>query len=216
MSGITIKTIVAPTDFSECSLDAMRYAIGLAEVFSARVVFLHVMEQLGYEPELSLTPAGIRPDVTRMVAEMMHDYVDRVRAQGIEVEWHLEIGTPFAEIRGAAERHHADLIVIGTHGRTGLAHVLLGSVAERVVQHAPCPVLTIKAGARVAVAKPAESAGARAATPAAQVPASKRPEVCKVCGQPSGAIICEVCKTKIQAEAFARKARVEREGRVGL
>ena len=146
MSGITIKTIVAPTDFSDCSLEAMRYAIGLAEVFSARVVFLHVMEQLGYEPELSLTPAGIRPEVTRMVAEMMQDYVDRVRAQGIEVEWHLEIGAPFAEIRGAAERHHADLIVMGTHGRTGLAHVLLGSVAERVVQHAPCPVLTIKAG----------------------------------------------------------------------
>ena len=216
MSGITIKTIVASTDFSECSYEAMRYAIGLAEVFSARVVFLHVMEQPGYEPELSLTPAGIRPEVTRMVAEMMEDCVERVKAQGIKIEWHLEVGSPFAEIRGAAERHHADLIVIGTHGRTGLAHVLLGSVAERVVQHAPCPVLTIKAGARVAVAKPAESAGARAATPATQVSTSTRPEVCHVCGQPSGAIICEVCKTKIQAEAFARKARVEREGRVGL
>ncbi len=213
MSGIEIKTIMAPTDFSECSLEAMRYAIELAEAFSARVIFLHVMEQPGYEPELSLTPMGIRPEVTRMVAEMMQDHVARVRAQGIEVEWHLEIGTPFAEIRGAAERHHADLVVMGTHGRTGLAHVLLGSVAERVVQHAPCPVLTIKAGACASAVKAPVPAGVPAATQPAQVSASRRPEVCHVCGQPAGAIICEACKAKIQAEAFAKKARVEREGR---
>jgi nucleotide-binding universal stress UspA family protein len=61
------------------------------------------------------------------------------------VVWHLEVGTPFLEIRAAAERYRADLIVMGTHGRTGLAHAVLGSVAERVVQHAPCPVLTVKA-----------------------------------------------------------------------
>jgi nucleotide-binding universal stress UspA family protein len=145
MDTVTVRTILAPTDFSDGSLEAMRRAVELAEVFSAKVVFLYVMEQPAYGIELSLAQPAAHREVGAVLAEMLREHVERVKAHGIEVVWHLEVGTPFLEIRAAAERYRADLIVMGTHGRTGLAHAVLGSVAERVVQHAPCPVLTVKA-----------------------------------------------------------------------
>lgn len=145
MGAVSVRTILAPTDFSDGSLEAMRRAVELAKVFSAKVVFLHVMEQPAYGIELSLAQPAAHREVGAVLAEMLREHVERVKAQGIEVEWHLEVGTPFLEIRAAAKRYRADLIVMGTHGRTGLAHAVLGSVAERVVQHAPCPVLTVKA-----------------------------------------------------------------------
>lgn len=144
MDTVAVRTILAPTDFSECSVAAMKQAVELAERFLAKVVFLHVMEQPAYGIELSLAHPAAHREVGAVLAEMLREHVERVKAHGIEVEWHLEVGTPFLEIRAAAERYGVDLIVMGTHGRTGLAHAVLGSVAERMVQHAPCPVLTVK------------------------------------------------------------------------
>ncbi|MEO6666471.1 MAG: universal stress protein [Nitrospiria bacterium] len=217
MNPIAVRTILVPTDFSECSHGALRYGVALAEVFSARVVVLHVMERPAYGLELPLAHPTIDPGVIRQVAGMAEECVERVRIRGLEVAWDIQFGVPFAEIRTAIERHHADLVVMGTHGRTGLAHVLLGSVAERVVQRASCPVLTVKA-------PPAPAAGERiSAIPQAQAAAERRDAqseprtaVCYLCGQPSSETICETCKIRVQAEAVAKKLRVEREGHVDL
>jgi len=198
MSAIDVKTILAPTDFSDGSLQAMRYAMGLSELLGARVVFLHVVEPPAYGVELTGTYPGIAPDVTKKLAAMMHDWVEQVMVRGARVEWHIEMGSAFAEILAAVERYGADLIVMGTHGRTGLSHLLLGSVAARVVQHAPCPVLTVKAAAATA--------------PDAR---RERPATCRICGKPSTALICDACKGRVQAEAPARKRGIENTGRVG-
>lgn len=211
MNTVEIRTILVPTDFSECSLEAMRYAMELAQVLAARVVFLHVVEPPVYGLELTGAYPGFEPDVTKKLGGMMHDWVEQVRIQGIPVEWHIEVGSSFAEIRAAVERYVADLIVMGTHGRTGISHAFWGSVAERVVQHAPCPVLTIKA------AKPAAGQAA-SATVSAAAPAETRRETvsrCRVCGIQSAELICDTCKTRIQAEALSRKRDIEKEGRVG-
>lgn len=206
MSKIEVKTILVPTDFSDGSLQAMRYAMGLSELLGARVVFLHVVEPPAYGVELTGTYPGIAPDVTNKLAAMMHDWVEQVMVRGARVEWHLGMGSAFAEILAAIERYGADLIVMGTHGRTGLSHLLLGSVAARVVQHASCPVLTVKAGA---------AAPAPATPEPAPATRRERPEKCTICAAPAPDIICEACKNRVQAEALARKRGIEKEGRSG-
>jgi nucleotide-binding universal stress UspA family protein len=208
MKGIEVRTILVPTDFSECSLEAMKYAMGLAELLTSRVVFLHVVEPFAYGPELTASYPVFDPDVTKKFAERMHDWVEQVKVEGIPVEWHIELGSSFAEIRSAAVRFSADLIVMGTHGRTGVGHLLLGSVAERVVQHAPCPVLTIKAS------KAATPAGKESAASAETRP-REAVSRCRICGAQSAELICEPCKTRVQAEALARKRAIETEGRIG-
>jgi nucleotide-binding universal stress UspA family protein len=210
MKAIEIRTILVPTDFSECSLEAMRYAMGLAEMLVSRVVFLHVVEPPAYALELTGSYPGFEPDVTKKLAEMMHDWVEQVKVKGIAVEWHIEMGSSFAEIRDAVARYNADLIVMGTHGRTGVGHLLLGSVAERVVQHAPCPVLTVKA------TKPQGPTQAVAKAPAASAEPKREPvSRCRICGAQSAELICDTCKARVQAEALARKRDIEKEGRIG-
>ncbi|MFZ5863826.1 MAG: universal stress protein [Nitrospirota bacterium] len=211
MTTIEIRTILVPTDFSDCSLEAMRYAMDLAAMFSARVVFLHVVEPPAYGPELAGLYPGYAPDVTKKLADMMHDWVEQVRVQGIRVEWHIAVGSSYAEIRAAVPRYGVDLIVMGTHGRTGFSHAFWGSVAERVVQHASCPVLTIKTSRSVA----RQSGSAASTTTAPSEPRGETVSRCRVCGAPSAEIICDACKTRIQAEAVARKREIEKEGRVG-
>jgi nucleotide-binding universal stress UspA family protein len=139
-----IKTILHPTDFSECSQDAFRLACSLARDHGARLVVLHVtsMPDLAYK--------GYGAPGSSLLAE---EYLTRVR-QDLEklhapdpqlpFERRLEEGEPVSEILQIAAETHAGLIVMGTHGQTGLRHLLMGSVAEQVVRKAPCPVLTLK------------------------------------------------------------------------
>ncbi len=145
------KVIVA-TDFSEDSARALEYGETLARAFSAEIILLHVDQPLSpvmFTPDLG---AGMEIGAMSQLAEEqrlaaqreLDRIVARLRESGIKARSLLRVGAPFVEIINAAQSEGADLIVLGTHGRSGLSHVLLGSVAERVVQKAGCPVLTVR------------------------------------------------------------------------
>ncbi len=147
----TFSRILSTTDFSEDSGLAASYAVEIAHRFGAEMIVLHV--------DQPLPPVMVSPDmgpvmdvgaITRIAEEQrllaqreLDKIVQGLRDGGLKARSLLKVGSPFLEIIHTAQAENADLIVMGTHGRTGLAHVLMGSVAERVVQKAHCAVLTI-------------------------------------------------------------------------
>lgn len=143
-----IKTILVPCDFSAHAEHAFKWALGMAEHWGAKIILFHAAP---VAPRVSYPDAMFLLDLPKLEADLMADVEKRLRefvpkkgTSAVPVETRAVLGDPFWEICQAAEREHADLIVMGSHGRTGLAHVLLGSVAERVVRHAPCPVLVAR------------------------------------------------------------------------
>jgi len=147
---MTIQRILVPTDFSARAGEAIDYAIALARRLpGARIDLLHsygVAKRalLPYDvtiPEPTLS--SLRDSAARQLVVAL----DRARSAGLEAEMHLAEAEPAQAIADAAERLSSDLIAIATHGHTGLKHVLLGSVAERALRMAPCPVLAVKEGA---------------------------------------------------------------------
>jgi nucleotide-binding universal stress UspA family protein len=141
-----IHFILVPTDFSECAELALEEAIGFAQHFGARITLLHLYQLPVYSVSngaLLYTDEIIRAVETTAEAELKRAAAI-VRERGVSVTTRLAMGAPAAEIVEEARRGNYDLIVMGTHGRTGLRHLILGSVAERVVQLAPCRVLTIR------------------------------------------------------------------------
>jgi nucleotide-binding universal stress UspA family protein len=180
--------ILVATDFSDNADAALDVAARYARALHTRLHLLHVFtaEALGVTVLLGDAAARVGPDVPVIVA-----------ATG---------GDPVEEIIRYARRHPIDLIVVGTHGRTGVSRVLLGSVAERVVRAARCPVLVVPAVRQDAV--PTPQSGAREEEAAA--PVSHR---CLVCAMPTRDLICEPCRVRIRGEALERKQREERPGR---
>jgi nucleotide-binding universal stress UspA family protein len=144
--------IIAATDFSEDSKLALEYAEEMARRFSAEIIVLHVDQPLSPVMMAPDFGAGVDIGVMSRIAEEqrllaqreLDQTVSRLRDSGLKARSLLRVGAPFIEIINAAQSEGADLIVLGTHGRTGLAHVLIGSVAERVVHKASVPVLTIR------------------------------------------------------------------------
>jgi nucleotide-binding universal stress UspA family protein len=136
---LSIRTILHPTDFSERSEHAFHLACSLARDHGARVVLLHVVSIPVAAYEGVVLPPPIEEateDAKRRLSQM--------EPAGIPVEHRVAEGDAAEMILRVAEEVHADLIVMGTHGRTGLSRLLMGSVAEQVVRRAPCPVLTTK------------------------------------------------------------------------
>lgn len=139
--------ILVATDFSDLSAEAVRYAQSLAATYRAQLLLLHVIDDapaLAFHT-MELTTDIVMEDTTRSAEEHLGQFVkvhDVHNADGIRLV--TRRGNPHEEICRFAQEEGIDLIVMATHGRTGLAHVLLGSVAEKVVQHANIPVLTIK------------------------------------------------------------------------
>jgi nucleotide-binding universal stress UspA family protein len=149
---ISFKHIVVPTDFSERSLRAVDYAIGFAEIFSAKLELLYVVEAGLHPADLAWTNVDYG-DLNKQHQEAARKYMESVIKdripQGIRFGISILIGKAFVEIVRFADAENADLIVMATHGHGGVSHLLLGSTAERVVRKAPCPVLTIKHPLRV-------------------------------------------------------------------
>jgi len=140
---VALKRILVPTDFSERSRKALHYALAFARPFGAEVLLLHVLEPVTPPPSavMLLPPAWdteLRDSATRELAKW------RRESGSDAVQTTLRSGAPHHEIVRAADETNADLIILGTHGRGGLAHLLIGSTAERVVRHAPCPVMVVR------------------------------------------------------------------------
>lgn len=145
---IEIRTILAPTDFSKHAEAALRYACGLAEKFGARLYLLHVLSDIvpvGPDPMLAaVLPPEYYVESETASHEALKTLLQPAWGRPASVETAVRWGIPDSEIVAFAAAQAVDLVVIATHGRTGLSHVFLGSVAERIVREAPCPVLTIR------------------------------------------------------------------------
>jgi nucleotide-binding universal stress UspA family protein len=137
--------ILVPTDFSPLSTVALEHAIALASLCRASIHLMHVQADAG-------------KDVDIEAARRLAGLVSRCHAEGIVVTSQMCAGQPAAAIVEAAADRAVDLIVLGTHGRHGVAHLMLGSVAEHVVRTAPCPVLTVRGHVPERVQRPAEAA----------------------------------------------------------
>jgi nucleotide-binding universal stress UspA family protein len=146
MDPRSIKRILVPTDFSEPSGEAVATAIAFARAFAATIDLVHVTVEATYALPPPVDVATVPIDMTKVMdqaAKSLAAEEARVRAAGVACESTLLVGRPDAEIVAQADKTAADLIVMGTHGRGGLGHAILGSVAERVVQHAHRPVLIV-------------------------------------------------------------------------
>jgi nucleotide-binding universal stress UspA family protein len=140
-----IKRILVPTDFSRPSLKAVDYAIDLARQHQAEVVFVHVIEPMSYAvPRYLPEPTALLEEQRKEAQDALERLVERVAKGYPRCRSEVHLGVVYERIAELARTLKADLIVIATHGRTGLAHLLIGSVAERVVRMAPCPVLTVR------------------------------------------------------------------------
>jgi universal stress protein A len=147
---MTPKKILVPTDFSPSSKLALEYAVALAAAFHSKVHVFNAWE----------VPAYLRPDLTVWVGDVsttlsihacseaqkaMREFLADAKVEENEnITTQVVNGAPYATILSQAREGRFDLIAMGTHGRTGVAHLVLGSVAERVVRHAGCPVLTVR------------------------------------------------------------------------
>ena len=146
-----IRTILLATDFSDASEAALGYAKSLAEAFGASLHVLHVLEDLAAhawttEVYVAALP-GVHEEMERQARERIEALLTPEERERYRASLVLRSGSPFVEIVRYAREEHADLIVLGTHGRGAIAHMLLGSVAERVVRKAHCPVLTVRQAA---------------------------------------------------------------------
>ncbi|MBX3330147.1 MAG: universal stress protein [Nitrospira sp.] len=144
MNDLLINRILVATDFSACARRAVDYGMCVAREWSAHVDLLYVVEVLR-RLEFDAPFADPLLEIRRKESEgLLGDLATRVKQEGLGVDWHLREGIPSEQIGQAALEQRADLVVVGTHGRTGLEHIMLGSTAERVIKQAPCPVLTVR------------------------------------------------------------------------
>jgi nucleotide-binding universal stress UspA family protein len=144
-----IRSILFPTDFSDCGNYALSYATSLARTFGASIICLHVIEPLvpsvGYSGMTEPLPIA---DITDQLEDSAERELPRIadceECAGLEIEEVIVYGDAAPEIARVARERKVDLIVISSHGRTGIGRILFGSTAEAVVRHASCPVLVVK------------------------------------------------------------------------
>lgn len=145
INGMKIKKILFPTDFSEAAGKAFEYALFLAGAHNAELKLLHVVDQLhdfdNFEI-LAITPAEIVEKMVKRAHEQLQSMVAQA-GKAVAATESVREGKTWDTICKTAAEEHTDIIVMASHGRTGLSHALIGSVAESVVRHAGCPVLVV-------------------------------------------------------------------------
>jgi universal stress protein A len=159
-----MKTILVPVDFSSCSREGLRYAIAFANEFGAKIVLMHAT-YLGYlysaEGTTVYDISALQKAARKTAERKMRDLVRSLDFGAVKFETAFTNGSPVIDICAFAENHDVDLIITSTHGFTGFTHVLIGSIAEQVVRHAPCSVLVVPSHPRVRAANLEKSAGAK-------------------------------------------------------
>ena len=144
---LEIKKILVPIDFSDYSKSALKYAVNYCKNFKAEMNLIYVVEPVIYPPDFSMGQIAI-PSVNVEWDERAKQELDKLAKEqipeGVPVKTIIKTGKPFVEIVETARELDIDLIIISTHGRTGVEHILFGSTAEKVVRKAPCPVLTLR------------------------------------------------------------------------
>ena len=146
-----LQRILVPVDFSEMAGKALRYAVHLAIPFDAEVVLLHVLQPYIVSPDPGYLPPELavsQRELQELARQQLEKLLVKLRIDevGARLRWQVRVrlGVAWQEIIAEAVDLQTDLIILSTHGRTGLSHALMGSVAERVVRHAPCPVLVVR------------------------------------------------------------------------
>jgi nucleotide-binding universal stress UspA family protein len=141
-----VKRLLCPIDFSEATAPAERQAVRLARAFGAAIVLLHVASEapLWREPVGTRGVRAVFEAQRKWAADALATRAAALAAEGVSARGVVKVGVPWQEIVRLADEEHADMIVMGTQGRTGLDRFLLGSVTERVVRQASCPVLTVR------------------------------------------------------------------------
>ena len=140
------RNILVPVDFSEHSARALEVAIELAKAFDGKVTLLHCyqIQPAAATPYGIVLPEGFDREIREAATRQLEERLEKARAAGVEASASLSAMFPSLAIPETASELGADLIVMGTRGLSGLKHVVLGSVAERTLRAAPCPVLTVK------------------------------------------------------------------------
>ena len=140
----TITKMLVPVDFSDCSLDALEYGALAAQRSKASITLLHVLEPVSYGLDFTLPGVGKREQMRTTLTQQLSGLVVTLTSAGVPSDFAISGGLPADSILDTARAQSVDMIVMGTHGRRGLSHVLFGSVAESVLRRSSCPVLTVR------------------------------------------------------------------------
>jgi universal stress protein A len=144
---LNISRVLVPIDFSDYSKNALKYAVNFVKHFKAQLLLIYVVEPVIYPPDFSMGQIAIPSvdmEMDKRAIEELNKLADQEIPAEIKVETLVKTGKPFIEIIDTASEKEVDLIIIATHGHTGMEHILFGSTAEKVVRKAPCPVLTLR------------------------------------------------------------------------
>ena len=142
-----IKRVLVPIDFSDYSKSALKYAVNFTKTFNADIFLVYVVEPVIYPPDFSMGQIVIPSvdlEMDKRAIEELNKLSEKNIPSRLKVKTIVKTGKPFIEIIETAKEENIDLIIIATHGHTGVEHILFGSTAEKVVRKAPCPVLTLR------------------------------------------------------------------------
>ncbi len=144
---LNIKKVLVPIDFSDYSKEALNYSLNFINCFNAELTLIYVIEPVIYPPDFSATQISIPPtevEITKNAEESLNQLINKEIPSDIKVKSIIKTGKPFVEIVETASEEDIDLIIISSHGHSGVEKILFGSTAEKVVRKAPCPVLTLR------------------------------------------------------------------------
>lgn len=144
---INLKKILCPVDFSDCSKIALDYSVSLAKKYEAQILILHVVETTFPDPEyiaICEDMEKIHTQLAKQAETKISKLKETLTDENIKTTSIISTGKPFVEIIKCAKKNNVDLIVIGSHGQSGLSHILFGSTADKVIRKSPCGVLTVK------------------------------------------------------------------------